>query len=126
MNFVDFLWTFLFAFLLIAYIMIFFSIITDLFRDHTIGGGAKALWVVFLIILPFLAALIYLIVRGNGMAQRQQAAMAAAKKETDDYIKQVAGTSTADELAKAQSLKDSGAITDAEYATLKKNILAGK
>lgn len=126
MQFTDFLWTFLFAFLLIAYIMIFFSIITDLFRDHTIGGGAKALWVIFLIVLPFLAALIYLIARGNGMAQRQQAAMAAAKKETDDYIKQVAGTSTADELAKAQALKDSGAITAAEFATLKKNILAGK
>lgn len=126
MQFTDFLWTFLFAFLLIAYIMIFFSIITDLFRDHTIGGGAKALWVIFLIVLPFLAALIYLIARGNGMAQRQQAAVAAAKKETDDYIKQVAGTSTADELAKAQALKDSGAITAAEFATLKKNILAGK
>lgn len=126
MQFTDFLWTFLFAFLLIAYIMIFFSIITDLFRDHTIGGGAKALWVILLIVLPFLAALIYLIARGNGMAQRQQAAMAAAKKETDDYIKQVAGTSTADELAKAQALKDSGAITAAEFATLKKNILAGK
>ena len=126
MQFTDFLWTFLFAFLLIAYIMIFFSIITDLFRDHTIGGGAMALWVIFLIVLPFLAALIYLIARGNGMAQRQQAAVAAAKKETDDYIKQVAGTSTADELAKAQALKDSGAITAAEFATLKKNILAGK
>lgn len=126
MQFTDFLWTFLFAFLLIAYIMIFFSIITDLFRDHTIGGGAKALWVIFLILLPFLAALVYLIARGNGMAQRQQAAMAAAKKETDDYIKQVAGTSHADEIAKAQALKDSGAITAAEFATLKKNILAGK
>lgn len=126
MQFTDFLWTFLFAFLLIAYIMIFFSIITDLFRDHTIGGGAKALWVIFLIAAPFIAALIYLIARGNGMAQRQQAAVVAAKKETDDYIKQVAGTSTADELAKAQALKDSGAITAAEFATLKKNILAGK
>ncbi|BDU11534.1 membrane protein [Aurantimicrobium sp. INA4] len=126
MQFTDFLWTFLFAFLLIAYIMIFFSIITDLFRDHTIGGGAKALWVIFLIAAPFIAALIYLIARGNGMAQRQQAAVAAAKKETDDYIKQVAGTSHADEIAKAQALKDSGAITAAEFATLKKNILAGK
>ena len=126
MQFTDFLWTFLFAFLLIAYIMIFFSIITDLFRDHTIGGGAKALWVIFLIAAPFIAALIYLIARGNGMAQRQQAAVAAAKKDTDDYSKQVAGTSTADELAKAQALKDSGAITAAEFATLKKNILAGK
>ena len=126
MQFTDFLWTFLFAFLLIAYIMIFFSIITDLFRDHTIGGGAKALWVIFLIAAPFIAALIYLIARGNGMAQRQQAAMAAAKKETDDYIKSVAGTSHADEIAKANELKASGAISAAEYTALKKKILAGK
>lgn len=126
MDFGQFLLTFLFAFLIIAYIMIFFSIITDLFRDHTIGGFAKAMWVLFLIILPFIAALIYLIARGGGMAQRQQAAVAAAKKETDDYIKQVAGTSHADEIAKAQALKDSGAITAAEFTTLKKNILAGK
>lgn len=126
MQFTDFLWTFLFAFLLIAYIMIFFSIITDLFRDHTIGGGAKALWVIFLIAAPFIAALIYLIARGNGMAQRQQAAVAAAKKETDDYIKQVAGTSHTDELAKANSLKESGAISAAEYTALKKKILSSK
>lgn len=126
MALADFIWTFIIAFLIIAYIMIFFSIITDLFRDHTIGGFAKAMWVLFLIVVPFLAALIYLIARGGGMAQRQQAAVAAAKNETDAYIKQVAGNSAADEIAKAQALKDSGAITAAEFAALKKQALAGK
>lgn len=126
MALADFIWTFIIAFLIIAYIMIFFSIITDLFRDHTIGGFAKAMWVLFLIVVPFLAALIYLIARGGGMAQRQQAAVAAAKNETDAYIKQVAGNSAADEIAKAQALKDSGAITAAEFTALKKQALAGK
>ncbi|MDH6532191.1 putative PurR-regulated permease PerM [Aurantimicrobium minutum] len=126
MALADFIWTFIIAFLIIAYIMIFFSIITDLFRDHTIGGFAKAMWVLFLIVVPFLAALIYLIARGGGMAQRQQAAVSAAKSETDAYIKQVAGSSTADEIAKAQALKDSGAITAAEFTELKKKALAGK
>lgn len=126
MALADFIWTFIIAFLIIAYIMIFFSIITDLFRDHTIGGFAKAMWVLFLIVVPFLAALIYLIARGGGMAQRQQAAVSAAKSETDAYIKQVAGSSTADEIAKAQALKDSGAITAAEFTALKKQALAGK
>lgn len=126
MALADFIWTFIIAFLIIAYIMIFFSIITDLFRDHTIGGGAKALWVLFLILVPFIAALVYLIARGGGMAQRQQAAVAAAKNETDAYIKQVAGTSAADEIAKAQALKDSGAISAAEFTALKKKALAGE
>ncbi|MEY4039287.1 MAG: hypothetical protein RLZZ52_155 [Actinomycetota bacterium] len=126
MALADFIWTFIIAFLIIAYIMIFFSIITDLFRDHTIGGFAKAMWVLFLIVVPFLAALIYLIARGGGMAQRQQAAVSAAKSETDAYIKQVAGNSAADEIAKAQALKDSGAITAAEFTALKKQALAGK
>ncbi len=126
MPFWDFILWMVGFFLLFAYIMIFFSIITDLFRDHTIGGGAKALWVVFLILVPFLAALVYLIARGNGMAQRQQAAVAEAKKETDNYIKSVAGTSHADEIAKANELKASGAISAAEYTALKKKILAGK
>jgi len=126
MDFGQFLLTFLFAFLIIAYIMILFSIVGDIFRDHTLPGWGKALWIFFLIVGFWLTALIYLIVRGGGMAQRQQAAMNAAKSETDAYIKSVAGTSPADEIAKAQALKDSGAITAAEFATLKKNILAGK
>lgn len=126
MEFGQFLLTFLFAFLIIAYIMVLFSIVGDIFRDHTLPGWGKALWIFFLIVGFWITALIYLIARGGGMAQRQQAAVAEAKKETDDYIKQVAGTSHADEIAKAQSLKDSGAITAAEFTALKKKILDGK
>ena len=126
MGDMSFLTMFIWAFVFIAYLMVLFSIIGDLFRDHKMSGWAKAAWIFFLIIGFWITALIYLIVRGGGMAQRQQAAMNAAKSETDAYIKSVAGTSPADEIAKAQALKDSGAITAAEFATLKKNILAGK
>lgn len=122
----QFLFEFILIFLIFAYILIFFSIITDLFRDHETSGFKKAVWVFFLIFVPFITALIYLIVRGDGMARRQQAAVAAAQKQTDDYIKQVAGTSQADELAKANSLKESGAISAAEYTALKKKILSSK
>lgn len=118
------LFTFLFIFLIMAYVMIFFYIITDLFRDHTTSGFVKAVWIIFLIIFPFITALVYLIARGNGMAKRQQAAVVEAKQQTDDYIRSVAGDSHADEIAKAQALKDSGAITAAEFTALKKKILA--
>jgi hypothetical protein len=121
----DFLVTFIWAFVFIAYLMILFSIFTDLFSDHNVSGGAKALWVILLIVTWWLGALIYLIVRGGGMAQRQQARLQAAKAQTDAYIKDVAGTSQADELAKAAELKKSGAITPAEFTALKKKILAG-
>lgn len=106
--------------------MILFSIFTDLFSDHNVSGGAKALWVILLIVTWWLGALIYLIVRGGGMAQRQQARLQAAKAQTDEYIREVAGTSHADELQKAADLKKSGAITPAEYTALKKKILAGE
>jgi hypothetical protein len=120
----SFLVTFIWAFVFIAYLMILFSIFTDLFSDHDISGGVKALWVILLIVTWWLGALIYLIVRGGGMAKRQQARLQAAKAQTDAYIKDVAGTSHADEIAKADELKKSGAITAAEYTALKKKILA--
>ncbi|MEY4102717.1 MAG: hypothetical protein RIR88_851 [Actinomycetota bacterium] len=120
----SFLVTFIWAFVFIAYLMILFSIFTDLFSDHDLSGGVKALWVIVLILTWWLGALIYLIVRGGGMAKRQQARLAAAKAQTDAYIKDVAGTSHADEIAKADELKQSGAITAAEYTALKKKILA--
>ena len=122
----DFLIIFIWAFVFIAYLMILFSIFTDLFSDHNVSGGAKALWVILLIVTMWLGALIYLIVRGGGMAQRQQARLQAAKAQTDEYIREVAGTSHADELQKAADLKKSGAITPAEYTALKKKILAGE
>lgn len=118
-HFWDFLWMFLTIFVFIVYLFAIFAIIGDLFRDHKQSGWAKALWIIFLIVIPFLTALIYLIVRGGGMAERQQAAAAAAQKQANDYIRDVAGTSAADEIAKAKALLDAGTITQAEFDALK-------
>lgn len=120
----DFLEWFVMVFFFIAYFMILFSVITDIFSDHDMNGGVKALWVILIIVTWWVGLLIYLIVRGKGMAQRRQALYEQAKKAQDDYIRDVAGTSHADELEKAAKLKKSGAITDKEYEALKKKILA--
>lgn len=119
-NFWDFLWMFLTIFVFIVYLFAIFAIIGDLFRDHKQSGWAKALWIIFLILVPFLTALIYLIARGGGMAERQQAAAAAAQKQADDYIRGVAGSSPADEIAKAKALLDAGTISQAEFDSIKK------
>lgn len=120
----DFLWHFLIIFAWIAYLLVLFQILADLFwRDHTTSGWVKAIWVVFLILIPWLTALVYLIARGDGMARRAAAAAAAAKKETDDYIKQAAGRSPAQEIADAKALLDSGTITQDEFDALKAKAL---
>lgn len=120
----DFLWHFLIIFAWIAYLLVLFQILTDLFwRDHKTSGWAKAVWVVFLILLPWLTALVYLIARGQGMSERAQAAALAAKKETDDYIKQAAGRSPAQEIADAKALLDSGTISQTEFDALKTKAL---
>lgn len=124
MGDMSFLTMFIWAFVFIAYLMVLFSIVGDLFRDHKMSGWAKAVWIFFLIIGFWITALIYLIVRGGGMAQRQQAAMQEAQSQADAYIKQVAGNSHSDEIAKAQALKDSGALTAAEFTALKKKIIS--
>lgn len=120
----DFLWHFLIIFAWIAYLLVLFQILTDLFwRDHKTSGWVKAVWVVFLIVLPWLTALVYLIARGQGMSERAQAAALAAKKETDDYIKQAAGRSPAQEIADAKALLDAGTISQAEFDGLKAKAL---
>ncbi len=121
----DFLWHFLIIFAWIAYLLVLFQILTDLlWRDHKTSGVVKALWVIFLFIIPWFTALIYLIVRGQGMAERAREAAAAAKRDTDDYIRQTAGRSPAQEIADAKSLLDSGTISQAEYDSLKAKALS--
>ena len=124
-NLWDFLlWIFWF-YILFACIWIFITIIVDLFRDHTLNGWGKALWVIFLVVLPFLAALIYLIARGQGMAQRELERRGQAQNEANSYIRSVAGASSpASEIESAKKLLDSGAITQAEYDALKAKALA--
>jgi hypothetical protein len=120
----DFLWHFLIIFAWIAYLLVLFQILVDLFwRDHTTSGWAKAIWVVFLFLFPWLTAVIYLIARGRGMTERAREAAMAAKKETDDYIKQAAGRSPAQEIADAKGLLDAGTITPAEFDALKAKAL---
>lgn len=124
-TFWDFLWSMFWIFAFVAYLFAIFSIIGDLFRDHRLPGWAKAIWIIFLIFVPFLTALAYLITRGRGMAERTAAAAAEARRATDDYIRQAAGgsTSAADEIHKAKGLLDAGAITPAEYEALKAKVL---
>ncbi|MCA0252552.1 MAG: PLDc N-terminal domain-containing protein [Actinobacteria bacterium] len=120
----DTIWWFLTIFIFVAYLMALFSIITDLFRDRKLSGVAKAVWLLFLIFLPFLTALAYLIVRGGGMAERANAQAQQAKDATDAYVREVAGTGPAAEIASAKKLLDTGAITPEEYERLKAAALA--
>ena len=122
-SFWDFLWLIIVSFAFIAYLMVLFSIIGDLFRDHKSSGWVKAIWVFFLIVAPFLTALIYLIAKGDGMSKRQVAAMQEAKDEQDQYIRQVAGRTSAEEIAHAKTLLDTGTITEEEFGQLKAKAL---
>lgn len=123
-SFWGLLWYSLVVFAFIAYLIILFNIIVDLFwRDHLTSGWLKAVWVIFLIVFPYLTALVYLIARGDGMALRAREAAVTAKRETDDYIKQAAGRSPAQEIADAKGLLDAGTITQAEFDALKAKAL---
>lgn len=124
MEFGQFLWSLLVIFFMIMYFMILFSVVIDLFRNHQMGGFAKALWIIFLIFIPLISLLIYVIVYGKSMAQRQQTAVVEAQQDQAAYIKQVAGTSPAEQIAQAQQLLNSGAISQAEFDKLKAKALS--
>ena len=121
----DFLWTMVEIFLFILWIWLAIMVFVDIFRSHDMGGFAKAIWVLFVIILPFLGVFIYLIARGGGMHDRAADQAAREQKAFDSYIKETAGSSgSADELAKLADLKVKGVITDAEFETQKAKLLA--
>jgi hemoglobin-like flavoprotein len=123
-NFWDFIWFFFWTFAFIAYLMVLFSIVADVFRDRALNGWAKAVWILALMFVPFLTALVYLIARGAGMAERQMARSQAVQGDAEQYIRSIAGTSSAaDEIAKAKALHESGAITAEEYSILKEDVL---
>jgi hypothetical protein len=118
----DALLTVLEIFLLVVWIWILFSIIADLFRDHEISGWSKAIWVFFLIFVPFLTGLIYLIVRGQGMRDRAIKEQADVRRHMDSYIRETA-TSPADDLHKLSELKDRGVLSDEEFDRAKAKVL---
>jgi len=112
------------VFLFAAWLMVLFSIIGDLFRDHQLSGWAKALWVLFLIFVPFLSALVYLIARGDGMRERALHEQQEAQNQVDAYIRQTAGgESAADELTKLAKLHDEKKLSDEEFEKAKAKIV---
>jgi hypothetical protein len=119
-------WTLAFWFLWFAWIVLLFRVIADIFRSHDMGGGGKALWSIFVILVPWLGVLVYLIARGKSMSERDRQQAQARQDEFQAYVKDVATTSTgsADELTKLASLRDQGVLTDAEFAQQKAKILA--
>ena len=123
-NFWDLVWLMLCTFFFVAYLIIMFQIVVDLFRDTELGGGSKVLWIIGLLFLPVLTAIIYIVARGGGMAKRQQASLQRSKSEADAYIKGVAGRSPASDIAEAKALLDAGTITADEFAKLKARALA--
>ena len=123
----DVFWTMLIFFIWVAWFILLFRIIADIFRRHDIGGGAKTLWVIFTIVLPFLGVFTYLLTQNDGMTERNQKQMEQAQAQSEAYIRSVAGSGggAASEIEKAKGLLDSGAITQAEYDSIKQKALSG-
>jgi ABC-type multidrug transport system fused ATPase/permease subunit len=119
------IWSFFWIFAFIAYLIALFAVIADLFRDHKLNGWWKALWIVFLVFVPFLTVLVYLIARGAGMQERAGREAKQAQDAAENYIRAVAHQhSPADEIAKAKALVDAGTITQQEFDAIKTRALA--
>jgi Short C-terminal domain/Phospholipase_D-nuclease N-terminal len=119
-------WTFLWFFLWIAWIVVLFRVIFDIFRSKDMGGWGKALWVIFVVFLPFLGVLVYLIARGHSMSERDYQDAAAQEQAFQSYVRSAAGSGggSADELTKLADLRDRGVINQAEFEQQKAKILA--
>ncbi len=121
--FLNIVWTMLVIFAWVIWFWLLITVFSDLFRRKDIGGGSKALWVIFVIVLPFIGVLIYLIAQGDHMAERNLQQAKAMQADTDAYIQSVAGGSAA-EIERAKGLLDSGAITQAEFDQIKAKALS--
>ncbi len=123
-SFFEVLWWMLVFFAWVIWFWLLITVFSDLFRRHDVGGGSKTLWIIFVILLPFLGVFIYLISQSKGMAERSQKQMQAAQEQQTAYIQSVAGSGgAAGEIEKAKGLLDSGAITQAEYDAIKTKAL---
>ena len=123
--FLDVFWTIFVFFIWVAWFMLLFRVFIDIFRRHDIGGGGKVLWLIFVILLPFLGVFIYLIAESKGMTERNLEQAQASKEQFDAYVRETASAGgPAAEIEKAKQLLDSGAITQAEYDAIKAKALA--
>ncbi|ROS27887.1 SHOCT domain-containing protein [Cellulomonas sp. PhB150] len=123
-SFMQWFWLMVWWFAFVMYLIVLFQIVTDLFRDKDLSGWLKALWLIGLILLPFLVALIYVIARGRSMAERQAARAHQARSQTESYIRDVASASPSADIARAKELLDAGVIDAGEFAQLKAKALA--
>jgi hypothetical protein len=124
-TFLDALWTMLVFFLWVSWFILLFHVIGDVFRRRDASGVNKTLWCIFLVLVPFLGVFVYLIANGDDMARRNVEQASAARAEMDDYVRSVASSGgAASEIERAKGLLDSGAITQAEYETIKSKALA--
>jgi hypothetical protein len=125
-SFSDFFWLLLWAFVFTCYLIVLFQVFGDLFRDRDLSGWWKAVWIIFLIIAPFLSVLIYVIARGTGMAERRQESLGGGRRDEEVYVPPpvMKIDNPAGQIASAQQLLDSGAITQAEFDQLKQKALA--
>lgn len=120
----QFLWDLVWFFLLVLWLVLLFRVFGDIFRSHDMGGFAKALWVIFVILMPFLGVLVYLIARGSKMAEHAQAAAQAQQTAAQQYIQQAAAPlSSADELKRLAGLRDKGVLSEEEFQTAKAKVL---
>lgn len=124
LGFFDILWSIFLLFLLIAWFWVLISVVADIFRSQDISGVAKALWIGFVIIIPWLGVLVYIIARGDRMQEHAADAMARAEETRRSYIRSVAQVSPADELAKLTELKEKGVLTEVEFAAQKARVLS--
>jgi hypothetical protein len=118
------LWSMLWFFMFVIWIWVLIAIFGDIFRSHDMGGGMKAFWVIFVVILPWLGILIYLIARGGGMQQRALEQAQQNQADFQKYVQQTAGGGAADQIAKLNDLKTQGVITDAEFEAQKAKLLS--
>ena len=123
-NFWDLVWLIVSSFIFISYLIILFQIVVDLFRDPDLGGGSRAIWIIGLIFLPVFTAIVYVLSRGRSMSERQRASLQKARSETENYIREVAGKSPAEQIAEAKALLDAGTINQDEFGKLKAKALA--
>ena len=124
----DLILTTLWLFFLFMFIWVFIVIVSDLFRDHTLSGWAKAIWIVVLILFPLIGSLVYLIARGPSMAERSAREQEQAKAQFDSYVREAAGSTgspTVDDLSRLAALRDNGTISEAEFESMKSRVTGG-
>jgi hypothetical protein len=124
-DFMDIFWSMLWFFFLFMWIMIVINVFMDLFRNKEESGASKVIWFLFILFMPFLAVFIYILTKGQGMAERQMAQQAKAEQQFASYVQQTASAvSPADQIANAKALLDAGTISQAEFDQLKAKALA--